>query len=763
MKKNLLILMLSGFIYFTSAYDKLSLVERFTNCSCGPCASLNNSWYNATTDNLINSGSMTHIVYNVYWPSPGECDPMHLLNKTDNDFRTNYYGCNSVPWVEINGTTFATSGGSTGFTNAVNTGNAEYSPFKIILVPEKLPNNTISVNVKIIRDPSDVTVFTDARLRIALTEKQVNVVSPSCCTNGETNFFSVSRKMLPDGYGSAFQIPAPGDSVELNIQYIPTSDFLQQVNLDNIRVVAFIQEHCTQNMYQSVMTDIISVDQTVASFTADETIGSSPFTVNFSDHSIAVTGSSILSWAWDFDNDGTVDSNDPNPAWTYTSEESYSVSLTVSDGTNQHTYIAENYINVLGQSSDILVVNGIAYVTYGTQMADLYNTSACFGNHQVDIWDLFGNQCFDYAANPNIQTVNLFNRHIPVSILNMYKKIIWMGNSYGGDEVFYNPATMLNYITNGGNLLLATREGADFFNTDFQNYCGITSFSGLSALTQLIAVDDSLVDIPVTSTNDRNQFALLDAGSQAVPIFDDNVGTNFIAGFRIQKENNGGFIYIAGRPYRMNNSAMYQNYNYMINNWLNYSSLSLQSPNGGEVWIVGETEEITWADINVYDVKIELSVNNGNNWTTIVESTPNTGSYSWQVTAPDSSDQCLIRITNKDDENVNDISDDVFTIDIISGIEETEENIPSEFDLSQNYPNPFNPVTSIKYQVPEASLVSIKVYDLIGRELKVLVNEVKQPGTYQVNFDSGNFASGVYFYKMIAGDFSSVKKMNLLK
>ena len=763
MKKLLLFLFLAGFIFSTNAYDKLSLVERFTNCSCGPCASLNNSWYNATTDNLINSGSMTHIIYNVYWPSPGECDPMHLLNKTDNDLRTNYYGCNSVPWVEINGTTFATSGGSTGFTNTVNTGNSQYSPFKIVLVPEKLPNDLISINVKIIRDPSDVTVFNNPRLRIALTEKQVNVVSPSCCTNGETNFYSVCRKMLPDGHGSTFEIPAPGDSVEMSLQYIPTADFLQQVNLNNLRVVAFIQDHCSQEMYQSVMTDIVSVDRTTASFIADETIGSSPFTVNFSDYSIAATGNNIVSWAWDFDNDGTVDSNDPNPSWIYTDEETYSVSLTVSDGTNQHTYIIENYINVLGQGSDILVVNGIAYVTYGTQMSDLYNSSACFGDHQVDIWDLFGDQCFDYGTNPNIQRINLFNRNIPVSILKMYKKIIWMGNSYGGDEVFYNPATLLDYVTNGGNLLLATREGADFFNTDFQNYCGITSFSGLSALTQLIAVDDSLVDIPVTSTNDRNQFVLLDVNSEATPIFDDNIGTNFIAGFRIQKENNGGFIYIAGRPYRMNNSAMYQNYNYMINNWLNYSSLIVQSPNGGEVWIVGETEEITWSDANVYNVKIELSVDNGTSWTSIVESIPNTGSYSWLVTSQDSSDQCLIRIINNDDLSIIDVSDDVFTIDIISGIESTEENIPSEFNLSQNYPNPFNPVTSIKYEVPEASLVSIKVYDLIGREVAVLVNETKQPGIYQVNFDSGNFASGVYFYKMIAGDFSSVKKMNFLK
>ncbi|MCK7539701.1 MAG: hypothetical protein MZV63_56715 [Marinilabiliales bacterium] len=100
-----------------------------------------------------------------------------------------------------------------------------------------LSNDVIHVQVKIIRDPSDATTFDNPRLRIALTEKQVYVVSPSCCTNGESHFYSVARKMLPDGYGSSFEIPASGDSVEMGFQYIPTADFLQQVNLDSIRVL----------------------------------------------------------------------------------------------------------------------------------------------------------------------------------------------------------------------------------------------------------------------------------------------------------------------------------------------------------------------------------------------------------------------------------------------------------------------------------------------------------------------------------------------
>ncbi len=220
MKNLLLILIITGFAFSTNAYDKFSLVERFTNCSCGPCATLNNSWYNATTANLINSGSMTHIVYNVYWPSPGECDPMHLLNKTDNDFRTNYYGCNSVPWVEINGTNFATCWWGYCFYKRCKYRECSILSFKIILIPEKLPNNVINYRIKIIRDPSDATTFNDPRLRIALTEKQVYVVNPSCCNNGETNFYSVSRKMIPDGYGSSFTIPAPGDSVEISFQYV---------------------------------------------------------------------------------------------------------------------------------------------------------------------------------------------------------------------------------------------------------------------------------------------------------------------------------------------------------------------------------------------------------------------------------------------------------------------------------------------------------------------------------------------------------------
>jgi len=102
-----------------------------------------------------------------------------------------------------------------------------------------------------------------------------------------------------------------------------------------------------------------------------------------------------------------------------------------------------------------------------------------------------------------------------------------------------------------------------------------------------------------------------------------------------------------------------------------------------------------------------------------------------------------------------------------TGLEE-EKNIPSTFSLSQNYPNPFNPVTTIRYQVPKIEKVTIEVYNILGERVKTLVNELLEPGYYEVKWRSNNdynnqVASGVYIYRMRAGDFVSVKKMIVLK
>jgi hypothetical protein len=88
---------------------------------------------------------------------------------------------------------------------------------------------------------------------------------------------------------------------------------------------------------------------------------------------------------------------------------------------------------------------------------------------------------------------------------------------------------------------------------------------------------------------------------------------------------------------------------------------------------------------------------------------------------------------------------------------------PNVYALSQNYPNPFNPTTNIKYQIPKDGFVTLKIYDITGREIAKLVNEQKQAGYYTVSFNGSNFASGVYFYRIQAGDFMQVKRMVLIK
>jgi hypothetical protein len=89
--------------------------------------------------------------------------------------------------------------------------------------------------------------------------------------------------------------------------------------------------------------------------------------------------------------------------------------------------------------------------------------------------------------------------------------------------------------------------------------------------------------------------------------------------------------------------------------------------------------------------------------------------------------------------------------------------IPDKFVLEQNYPNPFNPSTIIKYQIPKQEFVSLKVFDALGNEVATLVNDEQQAGSHNVNFNSAGLASGIYFYKIQAGNFIATKKMVLMK
>jgi hypothetical protein len=106
---------------------------------------------------------------------------------------------------------------------------------------------------------------------------------------------------------------------------------------------------------------------------------------------------------------------------------------------------------------------------------------------------------------------------------------------------------------------------------------------------------------------------------------------------------------------------------------------------------------------------------------------------------------------------------DVLLNPITTGISKNGTGIPSEYKLYQNYPNPFNPATTINYDLPAAGIVRLVVYDILGKEIAVLVNEKQTAGKYEVTWDASNYPSGVYFYKLTTDDYSGTKKLILLK
>ena len=102
-------------------------------------------------------------------------------------------------------------------------------------------------------------------------------------------------------------------------------------------------------------------------------------------------------------------------------------------------------------------------------------------------------------------------------------------------------------------------------------------------------------------------------------------------------------------------------------------------------------------------------------------------------------------------------------INTATGLSNTGSTVPQVYSLSQNYPNPFNPSTKINFAIPKQGLVTMKIYDVLGREVRTLVNEVKNAGNYTVDFNASELSSGVYFYKLESQGFSDIKKMMLIK
>ncbi|MBI1931308.1 MAG: T9SS type A sorting domain-containing protein [Ignavibacteriales bacterium] len=117
-----------------------------------------------------------------------------------------------------------------------------------------------------------------------------------------------------------------------------------------------------------------------------------------------------------------------------------------------------------------------------------------------------------------------------------------------------------------------------------------------------------------------------------------------------------------------------------------------------------------------------------------------------------------------DEGNDGTVDDTLSLTNKITGIGNSQGSLlPTEYKLEQNYPNPFNPTTTISYQIPVNKHITIKVYDVLGREIATLIDEYKPAGIYKLEFNASRLVSGVYFYKLRAGSFVETRKMIIMR
>ena len=234
-------------------------------------------------------------------------------------------------------------------------------------------------------------------------------------------------------------------------------------------------------------------------------------------------------------------------------------------------------------------------------------------------------------------------------------------------------------------------------------------------------------------------------------------GTNWFGNSRrINKTTDGGYIWVdqnAGGQWNPLSSIFFLNAN---TGWVAGSEV-IKTTNSGLNWYSqpnsgGNSINFKDAETGVTagnDGTIKITTNGGFNWNNDISGT-NNHLYSVHY----SSDGVMCAVGEKGT---------IICNTNLVGIKELNKNIPQNYLLHQNYPNPFNPSTNIKFDIPKNEFVTLKVIDLLGQEVAILVNEKLSAGTYEVGWNASGYPSGVYFYRLQIDNFAKVNKMILAK
>ena len=272
------------------------------------------------------------------------------------------------------------------------------------------------------------------------------------------------------------------------------------------------------------------------------------------------------------------------------------------------------------------------------------------------------------------------------------------------------------------------------------NSSGVEDFYFIDANTGWAVGDGSTNEIVIKTTNGGGDWSIISSsfsGTWLSSIFFVNANTGWITGNQsspwgglLRKTTDGGITWVQQANHNTNEL---------------YQSFFLNENTG---WVVGDNPPI------------QKTTNGGLNWNTQI--TP-AMTWCWDIYFADANKGWAVG--------------DGSTFNILTStngggpvfISNLNNDIPSSYHLYQNYPNPFNPVTKIKFDIQKSvvsgqnSIVTLKVFDLLGKEVASLVNEALKPGTYEVTFNGSNLSNGVYFYKLSAGNYIETKKMLMIK
>ena len=758
MKKFLLVLFAVLLTFSSVLYGqarRIVLMEEATNASCTPCAQNNP---NLQAFFRSSFGGVISVRYHAWWPG---ADPMYQLNTTDNSARINYYGINGVPNYLMDGTNYGVPGDPEGMYAQMSSDLSEGAPVKI-LVDANITNTDVTATIKLIG--IEPVTQTNLYLRTAVIERMVTYSSPPG-SNGEKVFPDVMRKLLPDANGISVSSINPGDTLTFNVN----TSVMTEWNWEDLAVVAWLQSDNTKQVVQSginIPTYIIESDGAMAEFlNLNQTVTKNLSIYNDNAQTINVRVKPTMAevpsgWNYALQYNGSaIDSVDLSLA----PGETANLTLVVNTGAD----VGSIKLKIFAQNLDDPYNYGYTYSYFGVikQGSILFVDDDGTGTSEIQYRNAFSTLGYDFTEIPQSSLSAL----APAILSSNFDAVVW-SVGWGFPALISSDVTFLEaYLDGGGTLFIAGQDiGWDIFENGgtqdlvdfYHNYLDANYIADNSNVFSEEGVTGTIMDgVSFSINNVYTRYpSVIESKSGNSPEILKYTGTS----------SYGAVAHDAGSYKTI------------------YMAIGLEQISAENVQVDVMQRSLDWFDVTV---PVELTSFTGNvnnkgvmlNWSTATELNNNGFEIEKSVDG-----QNFFRIgfvqghgTSTEIHNYSYLDKVEYSggktfyyrlkqIDFNGQYEYSEVltvkfDVPAEFILNQNYPNPFNPTTKITYAVPQQSLVSIKVYDLTGQEVANLVNETKEAGTYEINFDATNLASGVYIYQMRAGSFVSVKKMSVLK